>query len=85
MNQVHFLETSSTLTSKGQATIPAEIRKLLALKSGDRVGFLVKDNEVILVPLNKSLSDLKNILPKPSITVSIEEMNRAIEGEDDSN
>lgn len=37
----------SKLTSKFQATIPQEIRKLLNLKSGDRVIFEIKlDNRV---------------------------------------
>ena len=38
----------STLTSKGQATIPAEVRKSLALKAGDRVTFEIVDHKVIL-------------------------------------
>lgn len=38
----------STLTSKGQATIPAEVRKSLALKAGDKVTFEIIDHKVIL-------------------------------------
>ncbi|MBE9171417.1 type II toxin-antitoxin system PrlF family antitoxin [Pleurocapsales cyanobacterium LEGE 06147] len=32
--------TSSTITSKGQTTIPLQIRKLLNLQSGDRINFV---------------------------------------------
>jgi len=38
----------STLTQKGQTTIPAEIRKKLDLHPGDKVGFEITDGEVVL-------------------------------------
>lgn len=38
----------ATLTSKGQITIPVEVRQRLGLKRGDRVIFEVADHEVIL-------------------------------------
>lgn len=38
----------STLTEKGQATIPAEIRRNLHLVAGDKVGFEIEDDRVIL-------------------------------------
>ncbi|MCX7090368.1 MAG: AbrB/MazE/SpoVT family DNA-binding domain-containing protein [Legionellales bacterium] len=38
----------STLTSKGQATIPAEVRKKLELKAGDKVMFEIIDHNVVL-------------------------------------
>ena len=38
----------SKLTSKGQATIPAEIRHALHLKSGDRITFVIQDNKAII-------------------------------------
>ncbi len=41
----------SSLTSKGQATIPAEIREVLHLKAGDKVAFEVKDHLVIISKL----------------------------------
>lgn len=39
---------ASTLTSKGQATIPAEIRKALNLKAGDVVGFEIKNHKAVI-------------------------------------
>ena len=42
---------------KGQITIPLEIRKLLGLGVGDRVSFIVNDNQVILA--NSSICALK--------------------------
>lgn len=38
----------STLTTKGQATIPAEVRKMLSLKSGDKVIFEIVDHKAVL-------------------------------------
>ncbi|MBP6918406.1 MAG: AbrB/MazE/SpoVT family DNA-binding domain-containing protein [Legionellaceae bacterium] len=39
---------TSTLTSKGQATIPSEIRKNLDLHAGDKVVFEIIDHQVII-------------------------------------
>lgn len=41
---------SSTISSKGQITLPIEIRKRLGLKTGDRVEFVVDDKRTILRP-----------------------------------
>ncbi len=38
----------TTLTVKGQATIPLEIRKKLELKPGDKIAFEVRDGDVII-------------------------------------
>lgn len=70
---------TSTITSKGQTTIPADIRNLLNLKTGDKIRFFVQENgHITIVPLTVSLSDLKGILPKPQKAVTIEEMNEAV-------
>ncbi len=39
----------SSITSKGQATIPVEVRRKLHLTPGDKVGFDITDDKVILV------------------------------------
>ncbi|MDR3492845.1 MAG: AbrB/MazE/SpoVT family DNA-binding domain-containing protein [Gammaproteobacteria bacterium] len=38
----------STITQKGQATIPAEVRKKLDLHPGDKIGFELKDGNIVL-------------------------------------
>ena len=69
----------STITSKGQATIPGEIRRHLKLKAGDRLEFLVEpDGRVILVPATVDVADLKGLLAPAPRRVSIEEMNAAV-------
>jgi antitoxin PrlF len=38
----------STVTSKGQATVPAEIRRVLHLQPGDKIKFEVQDHQVLI-------------------------------------
>lgn len=45
---MEIIET--TLTSKFQLTLPKSLRKLFNLKVGDKLAFLVENNEVVLVP-----------------------------------
>lgn len=47
------------LTSKGQTTIPKEIREHLGLRTGDRVVFFCKDGEVVVQALKQTLLDLR--------------------------
>lgn len=57
------LASDTTLTSKGQTTIPKEIRDSLGLKTGDRMTFtLLPDGTVILRAKNKSILDLAGML-----------------------
>ena len=68
----------SIMTSRGQITIPAEIRDKLGLISGNKLEFLIRDDQIIMLPINKSIRKLKGILPKPDITLSCDEMNEII-------
>ena len=68
----------SIMTSRGQITIPAEIREKLQLNSGNKLEFLLKDDQIIITPINKSIRGLKGILPKPDITLTCSEMNEII-------
>ena len=70
---------TSTISSRGQTTIPVDIQKLLNVKPGDKIQYFVEaDGRVSLVPKTLSVGDLKGILPKPKRTVSLEEMDEAI-------
>jgi len=44
-----IVETAK-VTSKGQVTIPNQVRKMLCLESGDSVGFAVTKDGIVLVP-----------------------------------
>lgn len=43
-------QRTTVLTRKGQITIPAEIRRALALEEGDRVAVILEDGQARLVP-----------------------------------
>jgi antitoxin PrlF len=59
------MSTESTLTSKGQTTIPKDIRDSLGIKSGDRMTFtLMPDGTVLLRVKNKSIMGLAGSLRK---------------------
>ena len=68
----------ATLTSKGQITVPAEIRAKLNLQSGDQLDFIIEDSSIKVTPVTGTLDDLINILPKATQSFTVEEMNEAI-------
>ena len=71
--------TTATLTSKGQITIPAEIRKALGVDSGDRVEFVaIAPGRYEFIAATKSVTELKGMFGKTRKRVSIEDMNAAI-------
>jgi antitoxin PrlF len=72
------MTTAATLTSKGQTTIPKEIRDGLGIKPGDRMTFtLMPDGTVVLRVKRKSVMDLAGVLHKKGRKpVSIAQMSR---------
>ena len=59
------MTTSTTLTSKGQTTIPKEIRDSLGMKAGDRMTFtLMPDGTVVMRVKIKNLMELAGVLHK---------------------
>jgi AbrB family looped-hinge helix DNA binding protein len=48
----------STITTKGQITIPASIRKSHGLQPKDRVDFVTEGDKIILIPV-KTLRDFR--------------------------
>ena len=65
MKEGDFMELAK-VTSKGQITIPLEIRKMLNLKEGSKVLFFKKGDEVVI---------------KNSAMLALEEVQEAFEGE----
>ncbi len=49
----------STITSKGQTTIPSEVRKALGLKPNDKIAYIVDGDKVILRPIKGDILELK--------------------------
>lgn len=73
----------ATVTSKGQVTIPKEVRVRLGITTGDRLEFEVLPNGTLTAKRQRpgSLADVLGILQRPGQrAVSVEEMNEAIAG-----
>jgi AbrB family looped-hinge helix DNA binding protein len=70
----------STITAKGQTTVPKEIRDRLKLKPGDKIEYVVEaDGRITLKARNKRMADFAGILGKPpGGPLTIEEMDDAI-------
>jgi antitoxin PrlF len=71
---------AATLTSKGQITIPVQVRTALGVDAGDRIEFVeVGKGEFNIVAATRSVKELNGMLHrKGRKPVSIEEMNAAI-------
>lgn len=75
------MSATSTMTSKGQTTIPKSIRDKLNLREGDRLEFLVEeDGRVVLIAATVPVDALKGILPAPTQPVTLEDMESAVRG-----
>jgi AbrB family looped-hinge helix DNA binding protein len=71
--------SAATVTSKGQITLPKDVRDDLRLKEGDRVSFEKIDGRYVLRPQNKSVMDLAGILRRPGEkALSVREMDEAL-------
>ena len=72
--------SSATVTSKGQITIPKDVRERLGLEAGDRVVFVVhSDGEVVLKPVQTDIRALHGMLHrKAQRPRSVEEMDEGI-------
>ncbi|MBE7733238.1 AbrB/MazE/SpoVT family DNA-binding domain-containing protein [Devosia faecipullorum] len=67
------------MTSKGQTTIPKEVRDLLGLSEGAQVEWIVEDGKAMVKPRTRRAIDLAGFLGEPpnGRHVSIEEMDDA--------
>lgn len=69
----------ATMTSKGQITVPKEVRDELGLEPGTKVDFVrISHREYRLRAKNGSIDDLFGILHYDGPPISIEEMNEGI-------
>ncbi|MGO2745659.1 AbrB/MazE/SpoVT family DNA-binding domain-containing protein [Microbacterium sp.] len=71
---------TATMTSKGQITVPKEIREALHLEAGARITFVrLSNGSYSLVPRTGKIQDLFGMLYDPNApTMSIEDINDAI-------
>ncbi len=71
---------SATITTKGQVTIPKEIRDYLNLDTGSKVDFVIDENGIVkLIPLNIPIESLSGILHRKGMkSATLKEMELSI-------
>jgi antitoxin PrlF len=70
---------TSTVTSKGQITLPRDVRQALGLNAGDKVDFVAVEGGFKLVPLRQDIRALKGrFAGRVDRAVTLEEMDDAI-------
>lgn len=68
----------STVTSKGQTTVPRAVREALGLKPGDSVRWFIVDGQV-RVMRKTTVSEVAGMLHRPGMRIMrLEEMDEAI-------
>ncbi len=71
---------TATLTTKGQVTIPKEVREHLGIDTGDRLSFVVQEDGTVMVKsLTRHVRELGGLLRRPGQRpVSISQMDAGI-------
>ncbi len=70
-----MMTVTAKITSKGQITLPKEVRELLDLRKGGVIVFEKEDNKVVIKPA-KTLKDLKGVLKGKSKIVEFNELRK---------
>lgn len=71
---------TATVSSKGQVTLPREVRATLGVSAGDRLDFIrLEDGTYAIVPASHSIRVLKGLLPRREKAVSLKQMGAAID------
>lgn len=69
----------STVTIRGQTTLPREVRRALGLRPGDRVRYVLLDEGEVRLVRPRPVSELAGLLHQPGrAAVTLEEMDAAI-------
>ena len=69
----------STVTIKGQTTLPREVRNALNLHPGDRVRYMILDGGEVRLVRSRPVAQLAGLLrQRTDRRVSLEDMERAI-------
>ena len=81
------MKRSSRISSKGQVTVPLEIRRRLGLRSGDRVEFVTENGRTIIrpeQPAQNPFAKYVGALPAFSNVSEINAWVRSLREEEDS-
>ncbi|HWH83078.1 MAG TPA: AbrB/MazE/SpoVT family DNA-binding domain-containing protein [Burkholderiaceae bacterium] len=70
----------TTLTSKGQMTLPAAVRSQLGLEAGDQLSVTVLDAQTIVLTrrASRSVATLRGFLPRPVKALTLQQMDDGV-------
>ncbi len=74
--------THSTITSKGQTTLPAPVRRALNLQAGDRILYEIQGDSVIIRPQPGAMALFGSLKPPAEKAAATFEEVRAISREE---
>ena len=74
-----MLQRTARITTKGQVTIPAEVRRLLGVRPHEEVAFLVEQGQVRLAPARSVVAQTAGMLRGPEPRLSAQEEKAAAE------
>jgi AbrB family looped-hinge helix DNA binding protein len=72
-------EQLTVVTRKGQVTIPVDIRRALGIKEGDKVAFVVEDNQIKLTRKGSVVEQTAGALQSDMPGLSPQEERKAAE------
>ena len=70
----------TTLTSKGQMTLPSAVRSQLGLEAGDQLSVTVLDTDTIVLKrrVSRSVGTLRGVLPRPAKALTLQQMDAGV-------
>ncbi len=73
---MYYMSYTHTITSKGQVTVPKEVRTRLGLRLGGKATFRIKKSGEVVIERPKTIEDIREILkhPKGAVLTPREEM-----------
>ncbi len=69
----------SSITGKGQTTLPKAVRETLGLRAGDRVRYVISGAEVRILPV-RPIGRLFGALRHDGPAIRVEELEQAVAG-----
>ena len=78
MNEHGRIVGASTITSKGQTTIPKDVRDAMGIKEGTPLTWTYEDGKLTVRAKTKRLEDFEPMIPPNGANATIDDMSRAI-------
>jgi AbrB family looped-hinge helix DNA binding protein len=74
-------EIATTITQRGQITLPVEVQRLLGVRPKDKVAFEIDDGQVRLVPARYTLESAMGSVGPPTATEDFKRISREVREE----